>query len=173
LALRIAGARLAARPGWPVRALAGRLADEQHRLDELELAGMGVRASLTVSYQQLSTSADPVDRAAARAFLLLGVQRGADVGVPAAARLLDRSQRATEQLLERLADAQLLETSAPGHYRPHDLMRLYAAERDDDSPHDREAATAGCTSGICLTRTPRCGCSTRRTCARRLPAQGR
>jgi tetratricopeptide (TPR) repeat protein len=31
-------------------------------------------------------------------------------------------------VLERLVDAQLLETPAPGRYRPHDLLRLYARE---------------------------------------------
>jgi DNA-binding SARP family transcriptional activator len=56
LALRIAGARLVARPTWPVAALADRLADAQRRLDELELGEVGVRASFQVSYQQLYDS---------------------------------------------------------------------------------------------------------------------
>ncbi len=72
LALRIAGCRLAARPGWPVRTLAQRLANAQCRLDELELAEVGVRAGLAGSYEQLRASDDPVDRAAAGAFGLLG-----------------------------------------------------------------------------------------------------
>lgn len=128
LALRIAGARLAARPGWPVRALAERLADAQRRLDELQLAEVGVRTSFAVSKQQLSASDDPVDRAAAFAFPLLGVLDSAEVGVAASARLLDMAEDAAERVLERLVDAQLLETTAPGRYRMHDLLRLYARE---------------------------------------------
>jgi DNA-binding SARP family transcriptional activator/tetratricopeptide (TPR) repeat protein len=129
LALRIAGARLAARPGWPVRALADRLADAQHRLDELELADRGVRASFAVSYQHLGEGADPVDRQAAGAFPLLGLLDGPDVGVAAATRLLDRSVGETERVLERLVDAQLLQTPAPRRYRFHDLLRLFAREQ--------------------------------------------
>jgi DNA-binding winged helix-turn-helix (wHTH) protein len=53
LALRIVGARLAARPALPVSALTGRLGDAQRRLDELELTDVGVRASFAVSYEQL------------------------------------------------------------------------------------------------------------------------
>ncbi len=128
LALRIAGARLAARPGWPVRALAGRLADARRRLDELQLAEVGVRASFQVSYHQLSGSPDPLERAAAEAFALLGVPDGLEVSLPVAARLLDQPEDAAERLLERLVDAQLLETPAPGRYRLHDLLRLYARE---------------------------------------------
>jgi DNA-binding SARP family transcriptional activator len=79
LALRIAGARLAERPDWPVRALADRLADAQRRLDELELADRGMRASFALSYQQLGGSADPVDRQAAGAYPLLGLLDGPDV----------------------------------------------------------------------------------------------
>ncbi len=138
LALRIAGARLAARPAWPVAALAERLADTQRRLDELELAEVGVRASFAVSHQQLADSTDPVDRAAARAFGLIGVLDGPDVSTPVAARLLDLSHAQAERGLERLVDAHLLETPVPGRYRLHDLLRLYAreqvAEHDQDLP---------------------------------------
>jgi tetratricopeptide (TPR) repeat protein len=129
LALRIAGARLAARPTWPVAALAERLADAQRRLDELELAEVGVRASFQVSYQQLCDSLEMLDRAAAQAFGLLGVLDGPEVGVPVVARLLDRPEDAAERMLERLVDAHLLETPQPVRYRMHDLLRLYARER--------------------------------------------
>ena len=39
------------------------------------------------------------------------------------------SEDYAERMLERLVDAQLLETSAPGTYRMGDLLRLYARER--------------------------------------------
>jgi DNA-binding SARP family transcriptional activator/Tfp pilus assembly protein PilF len=142
LALRIAGARLAARPAWPVSALTGRLADAQGRLDELELAEVGVRASFQVSHQQLSASPDALDRAAARAFGLLGVLDGPELGVPVAARLLDASEDVAERVLERLVDAHLLQTHAPGRYRLHDLLRLYARELARKQHHERVRAAA-------------------------------
>jgi DNA-binding SARP family transcriptional activator/tetratricopeptide (TPR) repeat protein len=129
LALRIAGARLAARPGWPLAALAERLADAQRRLDELEVAEAGVRASYDVSYRQLQASSEALDRAAAEAFGLLGVLDGPELGLPVAARLLESPEEAAERVLERLVDAQLLETPSPGRYRLHDLLRLYAREQ--------------------------------------------
>jgi DNA-binding transcriptional ArsR family regulator len=128
LALRIAGARLAARPAWPVAALAERLADAQGRLDELELAEVGVRASFQVSYQQLAHGPEALDRSAARAFVLLGVLDSPEVSVPVVARLLDVAEDAAERALERLVDAHLLETPRSGRYRLHDLLRLYARE---------------------------------------------
>jgi DNA-binding SARP family transcriptional activator/Flp pilus assembly protein TadD len=142
LALRIAGARLAARPGWPIVALAQRLADAQRRLDELELAELGIRASFQVSYQDLASSADPLDRAAAGAFSLLGVLDSPDVGVTVAARLLGQPQQVAERVLERLVDAHLLETPSPGRYRLHDLLRLYTRElaRELHPEHERAAA---------------------------------
>jgi DNA-binding SARP family transcriptional activator/Flp pilus assembly protein TadD len=141
LALRIAGARLAARPGWPVQTLAGRLADAERRLDELQLTEVGVRASFQVSYQQLSGSPDPVERAAAETFVLLGVPNGPDVSLPVAARLLDKPELVTERALERLVDAQLLESPAAGRYRLHDLLRLYARElASRQYPHSARAA---------------------------------
>jgi hypothetical protein len=65
LALRIAGARLAARPSWPVRALADRLADERTRLDELESGDLAVRSCFQVSYQALRDSRDDRKQTAA------------------------------------------------------------------------------------------------------------
>jgi DNA-binding SARP family transcriptional activator len=128
LALRIAGGRLAARPSWPVSALAERLGDAQRRLDELELGEAGVRASFAVSWAHLDASAETVDRAAAELFGMLGLLDSPEVGVPVVARLLDQPEDAAERALERLVDAQLLETPAPGRYRLHDLLRLYARE---------------------------------------------
>jgi DNA-binding SARP family transcriptional activator/tetratricopeptide (TPR) repeat protein len=142
LALRIAGARLATQPGWPVSALAERLADQQRRLDELELAEVGMRASFQVSYQELGASADPLDRTAARAFGLLGVVDGPDVSLPVAARLLDQPQQVAERVLERLADAHLLETPTPGRFRLHDLLRLYARELARELHPEPERAAA-------------------------------
>jgi DNA-binding SARP family transcriptional activator/tetratricopeptide (TPR) repeat protein len=129
LALRIAGARLAARPSWPVRALRDRLAGAQRRLDELQVGDLGVRASFQVSLDALAGGADPRDRLAARAFPLLGLPAGADLGVAAAARLVDLPEPDAEAALERLVDAQLLDSPRPGRYRLHDLLRLFAGER--------------------------------------------
>jgi DNA-binding SARP family transcriptional activator/uncharacterized protein HemY len=142
LAVRITGARLAARPGWPVSALANKLASAQHRLDELALGDLGVRTSFRVSYKELQESADRIEREAAKAFGLLGLLDGPDVSAAAAARLLDRAQSEAEDALERLVDAQLLEATSPGRYRMHDLLRLFARERaqaDQDEP-TRQAA---------------------------------
>ncbi|MBB5871448.1 DNA-binding SARP family transcriptional activator [Allocatelliglobosispora scoriae] len=129
LALRIAAARLVARPGWPLAELRDRLADEHQRLDNLEADGIGLRASLAGSYHQLSDSKDPAARAAAAAFALLGASGEPELSRSTAARLLAQSEACAERILERLVDAQLLETSAPGTYRMGDLMRLYARER--------------------------------------------
>lgn len=129
LALRIAGARLVARPGWPLGELRDRLADERRRLDNLELDGVGLRASIAGSYHRLSRSTDRSERAAAEAFQLLGASDEPELNRSAAARLLTRSEADAEHVLERLVDAQLLETSSPGSYRMGDLLRLYARER--------------------------------------------
>lgn len=128
LALRIVGARLAVRPGWPLSAFAARLADAQTRLDELDVADIGVRASFAVSHRELAGSEDPVGQSAAAAFPLLGLLDGPDFGVPVAARLLDLPEPRAMRVLDRLVDTRLLEAPAPGRYRFHDLLRLYARE---------------------------------------------
>ncbi|MFE3327815.1 BTAD domain-containing putative transcriptional regulator [Streptomyces sp. NPDC059176] len=136
LAIRIAASRLAARRTWTVSVLAAKLADERRRLDELQAGDLAVKATFELGYGQL-------EPAQARAFRLLGLADGPDVSLAAAAAVLDLPLHETEDLLEALVDTSLLESAAPGRYRFHDLVRLYAracAERDEQPPAEREAA---------------------------------
>ncbi|MFS4094267.1 AfsR/SARP family transcriptional regulator [Streptomyces sp. AF1A] len=136
LAIRIAASRLAARRTWTVSVLAAKLADERRRLDELQAGDLAVKATFELGYGQL-------EPAQARAFRLLGLADGPDISLAAAAAVLDLSAEETEDLLESLVDTSLLESAAPGRYRFHDLVRLYAracAERDEQPPSEREAA---------------------------------
>jgi tetratricopeptide (TPR) repeat protein len=142
LALRIAGARLAARPKWPLRALADRLTDERTRLNELQLGDLAVRASFMISYQALRATFSQAGIATARIFRLLGLWEGPDVEVGVAAALADRTPAEAQESLELLVDAQLLETPSPGRYRMHDLLRLFAREHaiSDEAESDRVQA---------------------------------
>ncbi|HEY4026319.1 MAG TPA: tetratricopeptide repeat protein [Candidatus Dormibacteraeota bacterium] len=147
LAIRIAGARLVARPAWSISDLAGALADATRRLEALQVGEVTVRASFDVSLQALQESPDEVDGAAAAAFGLLGLADGPDLGVETAARLLDRPVPAVHAVLERLVDAQLLETLRPGRYRFHDLLRVYARAHVLDR-HPAPAQAAALTRAI-------------------------
>jgi len=122
LAVRIAASRLAARRTWTVPVLVGKLADHRRRLDELRVGDLAVKATFALCYGHLS----PVQ---ARAFRLLSLPDGPDISLDAAAAVLDLDSFETEDLLDTLIDASLLESSGPAHYRFHDLLRLYARER--------------------------------------------
>ncbi|MER8000628.1 BTAD domain-containing putative transcriptional regulator [Streptomyces sp. NPDC095613] len=136
LAIRIAASRLGARRMWTVSVLAEKLADERRRLDELQAGDLAVKSTFELGYGAL-------EPAQARAFRLLGLADGPDLSLAAAAAMLDLPPRVTEELLESLVDTSLLESAAPGRYRFHDLVRLYArvcAERDEDASSVREDA---------------------------------
>ncbi|RPF34291.1 BTAD domain-containing putative transcriptional regulator [Streptomyces sp. TLI_185] len=138
LAIRIAASRLAARRTWTVSVLAAKLADERRRLDELQAGDLAVKATFELGYGAL-------EPAQARAFRLLGLADGPDMSLAAAAAVLDLPLEETEDLLESLVDTSLLESAAPGRYRYHDLVRLYAracAERDEWPPSERDAAVS-------------------------------
>lgn len=126
LALRIASARLVARPHWPIRALADRL--RENRLEELQYADLAIRRSLQASYARLVHSDDAASRAAATAFPFLGRLPDTEFGLSTAASLLNSSDTVAELSMERLVDVRLLETPAPGRYRCHELIRLFATE---------------------------------------------
>lgn len=137
LAICIAASRLAARRTWTVSVLAAKLTDERRRLDELQTGDLAVKATFELGYGQL----EPVQ---ARAFRLLGLAEGPDLSLSAAAALLDLPEPDAEDVLETLVDFSLLESTAPGRYRFHDLVRLYAraCAGRDELPAEREAALA-------------------------------
>jgi DNA-binding SARP family transcriptional activator/tetratricopeptide (TPR) repeat protein len=125
LAVRVAGARLAARPHWAVADLADRLSDEHRRLDELRVDDLEVRASLAVSYQGLGPAAQ-------WAFRLLGYLDPPDFTALTLAALLDAGVGEAGDLVEEITDARLLDVvvvdGVRTRYRMHDLVRLYAGE---------------------------------------------
>lgn len=124
LAVRIAGARLAARPGWSVAHLRDRLTDEQRRLAELRVGDLAMEACFALGYEQVSPEL-------ARAFRLLAVPDAGNLHLAMAARLLDLPEREAEELCETLVDLSLLESAAPGRYRLHDLLKVFARGRDE------------------------------------------
>jgi hypothetical protein len=76
LALRIAGNRLACRPGWTVAGLTARLAVPDHRLDGLTAGDLQMRAAIERSFAQLEPAAQQLFR---RLALIDGRTFGADL----------------------------------------------------------------------------------------------
>jgi DNA-binding SARP family transcriptional activator len=136
LAIRIAGARLTARPGWRLAHLVALLKGERHRLDQLTTGDLEVSASLALSY-------DGLDPAARRLFRRLGQFDLPDF----TAWLADAVHgEPAAEALERLVDRHLLTvigTDPAGQlrFRFHDLVRLYARSRAE--PADLPAVPAG------------------------------
>ncbi len=128
LAIQIAGRKLAAHPHWRLARLAGRLANERDRLSWLEVGDLEIRASFLLSYE-----GRPGDEQ--RAFRLLSLPAVNDFAPWAAAAVLDVDLDEAEDVVDRLADAQLLErrgVDATGteRYRFHDLLRVFAREQE-------------------------------------------
>jgi tetratricopeptide (TPR) repeat protein len=132
LAVRIAAARLASRPQWRIASLAARLSDERRRLGELAVGDLAVRTAFELGYHQLSP-------AQADVFRRLSLLASADVSAAAAAALLGQDEADTEEVLESLVDAAMLESASPGRYRYHDLLRLYAREQHEAEGGDLDA----------------------------------
>lgn len=140
LAVRIAGARLAARPHWTATRLAARLRDGRRRLDELQAGDLEVRTSLETGYADLG----PQERRALRRLALMDLP---DFAAWIAAPLLDVSADDAEEAVERLVDCHFIELvgvdgTGQTRYRIHDLARDHARERclAEERAEDREAA---------------------------------
>ncbi|WP_415953275.1 BTAD domain-containing putative transcriptional regulator [Streptomyces sp. KLOTTS4A1] len=123
LALRIASANLAARPGRSLVGYADELAGDG-RLAKLSVAGDS-EAAVRTAFDHSHAALPP---GAARLFALLGLHPGPDFGAGAAAALLGVPSQDAGELLEQLATAGLLQRTAADRFVFHDLLRLYAAE---------------------------------------------
>jgi hypothetical protein len=142
LALRITGNRLVSRPGWDAAELAARLADEERRLDELKAGDLKVASAFGMSYEQLADSAR-------RVFRRLAVVPGRDFDAALAAVAGGMSGGDAWDALDELVDLGLLQDSAAGRYRFHDLVRFFARQRlDEEPPAEREALTGRVTSWL-------------------------
>ncbi|WRZ91238.1 ATP-binding protein [Streptomyces sp. NBC_01007] len=136
LALRIAAALLVDSPARPLSSLAQALAAEHRRLNRLRRQERAVRSAFDLSYERL----DPLH---ARVFQLLPLNAGPDISTQAAAIMADTDSYETEELLQELARAHLIEPGRTwGRWRLHDLVRLYADEMGQihTGADDREEA---------------------------------
>lgn len=152
LALRIAGARLAAKRHWSAATLVAHLSDERRRLDEFAYGPMHVRAVFELSYQGLEEDEQ-------RAFRRLSLVEVTSFPSWAAAALLDIGVPEADRLLETLVDAQLLQVAASDfagrtRYRFHDLVRLFSremSEAEDPAPvrNDALGRMLSCLLSVC------------------------
>ncbi len=137
LALGIVAARAAAHSRFPLSALADELHEASERLNVLDAGELSVnlRAVFSSSYHAL-------DPDMAGVFGLLGLAPGPDISLAAAASLTAQPVTHARALLQNLEDANLVQHYAPGRYRMHDLVRLYASDQAhrDQPPHGRYAA---------------------------------
>ncbi|GAB1641482.1 hypothetical protein KRMM14A1259_19050 [Krasilnikovia sp. MM14-A1259] len=140
LALRVAGAKLAAKPHWPVRRLVHLFRDERSRINNFSHGYLDVKASIWLSYRDLNGDLKTLLRR-------LGNLDVPEVPIWVAAALLEVSIIRAEEMLEQLFDAQLVEVAGQDfcgstRYRIHDLVRIFANDLavSEELDSDLEAA---------------------------------
>ena len=139
LALRIVAERVTLSPQTEIAVLADEIDTERSDLNALAIVlddeSTEVRSVFSWSYHGLPPRA-------ARMFRLLGLQTGPTVSSAAAAALADLPLAETRQILQVLADLNLLERAGHDRYRFHDLLGAYAAERAEaeETPEQRNQA---------------------------------
>lgn len=133
LAITIAGAQLRGHTAWSTSYLADLLAVEHERLEHLDVADRSVRAAFDMSFEHRPAAQQLL-------FRLLGVHPGPDIDAFATAALVGCSVREARRGLAGLHADHLIEETAPGRYRLHDLLRVYArtlaTELDRDDHRD-------------------------------------
>jgi tetratricopeptide (TPR) repeat protein len=124
IALNIAAHAAHRSPKWSLEYLASRLSDERHRLDGLAAGDLAVRASFQLSYDLLSEQQQAL-------FRQIAVVPGPtfDARLAAAAAGAENSRK-VESTIDQLVDRGLVElASTEGHYRLHDLLRIFGKEK--------------------------------------------
>jgi DNA-binding SARP family transcriptional activator len=129
LALRVAAARLVAKPHWTIGNLVARLTDPAARLDELSSGEQDVRTRIQASYRELPPKA-------AMLFGALAALKPDGFDVRTAAAVTGISDRDADGLVETLVDAHLVDVAGRDgtgatRYRLSALLRLFAGERGE------------------------------------------
>ncbi len=134
LAIGIVAAQAKTHPQFALAAFAASLASDATRLDSLDTGDpvASVRSALSWSYRALNPEA-------AALFRLLGLALGPDISLPAAASLSAMAKGQAQAALRELEHASLLDQHAPGRYRMHDLVALYALEQASSLPAAAQA----------------------------------
>jgi DNA-binding SARP family transcriptional activator len=126
LVLRLAAARLAARPHWPVGRLVGRLSEKGRRLTELSHGGLDLTVTIQQAYDRLGEQAQRLLR---RVSLLSTAGFAGWVCAP----MLAVAEDDADDALAELVNAGLLdvERDADGQVRFHlrGMLRTFARER--------------------------------------------
>lgn len=123
LALAIVGAHADANNHLPLDVIADQLDETRGTLDGFALGDQStdLRAVFSWSYDALSPEA-------ARMFRLLGLHKGVDIGLTAAASLAGVPVAAARRLLAELARASMVQPQSSRRISLHDLLRTYATE---------------------------------------------
>ncbi|MFD9893186.1 BTAD domain-containing putative transcriptional regulator [Amycolatopsis sp. NPDC059027] len=136
LALRIAGARLAAGPEWTAQDLVAELRDEHTRLAALQVEGAdgGVRAAFDVSFRSLSPEV-------AEILLQLGAVPGPAAGPHLMGAIARVPVAEARRRLRALAAHNLIAETERDVFASHDLVRVYLRElAETELPAERRAA---------------------------------
>ncbi|GII83788.1 hypothetical protein Ssi03_17780 [Sphaerisporangium siamense] len=120
LALRAAGALLAARPDWPVERLSARMARGLCEILDNRDGEHNIRDRLWGSFE-LFRRTDPE---AARLLWTITYLPGTEVTVTQAADMLRAPAGTAQRALDRLADEHMLRRVAPGRYEMVGLLRI-------------------------------------------------
>jgi tetratricopeptide (TPR) repeat protein/DNA-binding SARP family transcriptional activator len=134
LTVALAAHNLRARPTWRLADLAGRLSRARARHQDDPMTRR-TYAAFDLSYQTLS---DPQQEL----FRRLGLHPGTEISLHAAAALGGVSVEDADLMLDVLVNRHMLDEPVRHHYRLHDLLRDYAAQRAeaDEEESTRENA---------------------------------